>query len=215
MMQQLALLSSYIPWLILAASIIGLGVIIDRLLTLYWSCRLLSDQQTEELLESLEAGSQDTLHSYTDQEQFPAAATAARLLQQGVSESRAEKIGSARIAHFDKRMSTLNVIATTAPLLGLLGTVTGMIKSFQAFAASETAGSQLMGGVDEALLTTALGLSVALPAMISHNYFTRRIHSLTAQTNLLLGAVLRSQCTTASEDAVTGSMDSAPKQKNT
>tara|TARA_B100000446_G_scaffold61006_2_gene57439 strand:- start:19159 stop:19803 length:645 start_codon:yes stop_codon:yes gene_type:complete len=71
----------------------------------------------------------------------------------------------------------LEVIATVAPLIGLLGTVTGMIEAFQAM---EAAGKQvdpsvLSGGIWQALLTTAIGLIVAIPASLLHSWFERKL----------------------------------------
>lgn len=86
----------------------------------------------------------------------------------------------------------LEAIAALAPLLGLLGTVLGMI---DAFAALEAAGSQvdpaiLSGGIWEALLTTAVGLGVAIPATAALNWFDRRIERHEHAMEQLLGAVL-------------------------
>lgn len=74
-------------------------------------------------------------------------------------------------------LRVLEVIATLSPLLGLLGTVLGMITAFQAL---ESAGNRvdpaiLSGGIWEALLTTAVGLSVAIPTVVALNWFERRI----------------------------------------
>ena len=85
----------------------------------------------------------------------------------------------------------LEAIATLSPLLGLLGTVLGMIA---AFAALEAAGSQvdpaiLSGGIWEALLTTAVGLAVAIPATAALNWFDRRIERYEHEMEQLLGAV--------------------------
>ena len=75
----------------------------------------------------------------------------------------------------ERFLTVLRTIATIAPLLGLLGTVAGMIKVFQTLSAMGfTQGSDLSGGISEALVTTAAGMSVAIPTIILHNYFERR-----------------------------------------
>jgi biopolymer transport protein ExbB len=73
-----------------------------------------------------------------------------------------------------------NGVATISPLLGLLGTVFGLIRSFNAVAAAGAMGRPdlLAGGFGEALITTAMGLLVAIPAMILHSYFTSRVDRL-------------------------------------
>ena len=65
----------------------------------------------------------------------------------------------------------LNVFATIGPMLGLLGTVTGMIQSFDMLAAGKSEPSDLAGGIGEAMITTAGGLFVGIPAMFCYFYF--------------------------------------------
>lgn len=80
------------------------------------------------------------------------------------------------LAGLEKRLNYLVLIASVSPLLGMTGTVTGMIKSFDKMAAS--AGLEpgaVAGGISEALLTTATGLIVAIPAIIAYNLFTKKI----------------------------------------
>lgn len=76
-------------------------------------------------------------------------------------------------------LSTLGTIAAVTPLLGLLGTVIGMIKVFSEIMVQGTGNaSVLAGGISEALITTASGLAVAIPALIMHRFFERRIRSI-------------------------------------
>lgn len=70
----------------------------------------------------------------------------------------------------------LSVVAHTTPLIGLLGTVTGMIKAFQAVSLHGTGdASVLASGISQALLTTAGGLFVAIPSIILYNYFNKKL----------------------------------------
>lgn len=80
-----------------------------------------------------------------------------------------------------------NGIATVSPLLGLLGTVLGMIEAFNAIAASDAMGKpeKLAEGISQALLTTAGGLSVAIPAFIVYMYFTSRVDRLIIEIDSL------------------------------
>jgi biopolymer transport protein ExbB len=79
-----------------------------------------------------------------------------------------------------KYLRLLNGISTVSPLLGLLGTVFGMIAAFNEIASADAMGRPelLAGGIGEALLTTAAGLCVAIPAMIAHLYFAGRVDRL-------------------------------------
>ncbi|MBE8717442.1 MotA/TolQ/ExbB proton channel family protein [Cellvibrio polysaccharolyticus] len=84
------------------------------------------------------------------------------------------------IHQLEKYVGLLGTIAAIAPLLGLLGTVFGMIKVFSAIMLEGGSGNTaaLAGGISEALITTAAGLGVAIPAMIFHRFFLRRIDSI-------------------------------------
>lgn len=75
----------------------------------------------------------------------------------------------------ERFLTILRTIATIAPLLGLLGTVAGMIKVFQTLnVAGMSQAHNLSGGISEALITTAAGMSVAIPTIVLHSYFERR-----------------------------------------
>ena len=86
------------------------------------------------------------------------------------------------IHSLERFLAVLGTIANIAPLLGLLGTVLGMIQVFADIMLLGTGNaSQLAGGISQALVTTAAGLTVAIPAMVSHRYFERRVDSLVVQ----------------------------------
>lgn len=82
----------------------------------------------------------------------------------------------------EKRLGTLVLISSIAPLLGMCGTVTGMINSFSVMA--EAAGldpGAVAGGISEALITTAAGLIIAIPGVVAYNMFQRRIEDWNTQ----------------------------------
>ena len=83
----------------------------------------------------------------------------------------------------DKNLRGLAVIGNIAPLLGLLGTVTGMIRAFMKIQrlGGIVDASVLAGGIWEALITTAAGLSVAIPTLVAYHYFEGRIDNIASQ----------------------------------
>lgn len=86
------------------------------------------------------------------------------------------------IPRLERFLSTLGVLAAIAPLLGLLGTVAGMIETFHIITYFGTGDPRMMsGGISQALVTTMLGLSVAIPLMLCHTLLTRRVDMITAQ----------------------------------
>jgi len=83
------------------------------------------------------------------------------------------------IHDLERYLSSLGSIAAITPLLGLLGTVIGMIKVFTEIMVQGTGNvGVLAGGISEALITTAAGLSIAIPSLVMHRYFQRRIDTL-------------------------------------
>jgi biopolymer transport protein ExbB len=87
-----------------------------------------------------------------------------------------EETGRHVVHEMEKYLNMLGTIASISPLLGLLGTVIGMIKVFTVITAQGVGNpAVLAGGISEALITTAAGLSVAIPSLMAYRYFRRRI----------------------------------------
>ncbi|EDO25635.1 predicted protein [Nematostella vectensis] len=93
-----------------------------------------------------------------------------------------QETASQVIHEMERFLTALGTIAAITPLLGLLGTVIGMIKVFTEIMAQGTGNaSVLAGGISEALITTAAGLAVAIPTLIFHRHFQRKIDSLVVE----------------------------------
>lgn len=91
-------------------------------------------------------------------------------------EEKAREIALNQIPLLERNMWLLSIVAHATPLIGLLGTVTGMIKAFQSVAIYGTGNPKVLAtGISEALFTTAGGLFVAIPALIFYNYFNKKI----------------------------------------
>lgn len=111
-----------------------------------------------------------------------------RILAAGLSNSRHGRDvmrdsiveAASQVVHeMERYLGALGTIAAIAPLLGLLGTVLGMIKVFTAIMLEGSGNAGVLaGGISEALITTAAGLCVAIPAMMLHRFFTRRVDTL-------------------------------------
>jgi len=90
-----------------------------------------------------------------------------------------EEVGSREAAPLERYLGLLGTIATLSPLLGLLGTVLGMIQAFNVIAAQGVGTpATLGGGISQALITTAAGLSVAIPTLLLHKYLASRADRL-------------------------------------
>ena len=98
--------------------------------------------------------------------------------QEHIEEIMHEQIMS-QIPYLEKNLSILSVAAAAAPLLGLFGTVTGMIHTFDMVAVFGTGKVNLLsGGISEALVTTEYGLVIAIPALLVHAYLARRVKTI-------------------------------------
>ncbi|MDH5717041.1 MAG: MotA/TolQ/ExbB proton channel family protein [Spirochaetia bacterium] len=183
----------FIPVIILIVSVLALTIILERGWTLLKKFDLINTEKERELVLYLRNKDYDTAASFCRSQIHPAYKVALAMIEARNSEIDIKAISDEEILNqlnmMEKYLPTLGTISTIAPLLGLLGTVTGMIKSFRAFEDTGSRSAQLMGGIDEALITTALGLIVAIPALIMYNYYIRRVNTLTEETNILVQMV--------------------------
>lgn len=156
-------------------SIISLAVTIERLL--YWR-RISSKQPVEQMLASVEQGKLTEALSDGQESPLPAARVlAAGLAHRNPSYSKAMEVAAqGEMPILKRRLVVLDTIITLAPLLGLLGTITGMISSFGIMSdAGLGQPHAVTGGVAEALIATATGLLIAILTLIPYNYFTSRV----------------------------------------
>ncbi|MEX2489958.1 MAG: MotA/TolQ/ExbB proton channel family protein [Pseudomonadales bacterium] len=90
-----------------------------------------------------------------------------------------EEVAGQVVHELERYLNTLGTVAAITPLLGLLGTVIGMIKVFSAIQLEGTGNAGVLaGGISEALITTAAGLTVAIPSLFFHRFFQRRVDEL-------------------------------------
>ncbi len=93
-----------------------------------------------------------------------------------------EEAGRHVVHEFERYLNALGTIAATTPLLGLLGTVIGMIKVFAAITVAGVGDPQILaGGISEALITTAAGLSVGIPSLMFQRYFRGQVRELSVE----------------------------------
>lgn len=100
--------------------------------------------------------------------------------------------GRQEVRTLEKGLGIIETVASIAPLLGLLGTVTGMIKVFTVISEKGLGQTQdLSGGISEALITTVFGLSIGIPALIFYNYFTDKAENLIMDIEKFTSQLLR------------------------
>lgn len=168
---------------ILACSLAAATLIIERLLALR-RARVLPGQLIVILHRWTEQGAvnpaeMDTLPLHSPLGRIVAAGLAHRHRNRTLLRERIEDVGRHVVHELERFLSTLGTIASISPLLGLLGTVTGMIKVFEVVAVQGNSNFSLLStGIAEALVTTAAGLTVAIPSLLFYRYFQRRIDEL-------------------------------------
>jgi len=168
---------------ILACSLAAATLIVERLLALR-RARVLPEQLVAILRRWVELGAvhladMDVLPLGSPLGRIVAAGLANRHRSRDILRERIEDIGRHVVHELERFLNTLGTIATISPLLGLLGTVTGMIKVFEVVAAQGNSNFSLLStGIAEALVTTAAGLTVAIPSLLFYRYFQRRIDEL-------------------------------------
>jgi len=166
---------------LLACSLIGLVFIIERAWSLYRA-----KINTQEFLDRVRTAllkRRNVKEAVTICEEYGgpiANIMKAGLLKYGRPQEEIERTIEAASAHelsrLERGLSVIATVANIAPLLGFLGTVSGMINSFDALARAGLSNPGLVAkGISEALITTATGLAVAIPMLVAYNYFTSRV----------------------------------------
>ena len=179
-MLELLVAGGWVMWPIMACSAIALAIIIER----FWTLRrravippgLGQEVRDWAATHTLDDGHIETLRRNSPLGELLAAALSMRHRPREVVKERVEDVGRHVVHQLERFLNTLGTIAGVSPLLGLLGTVFGMIRMFLGmleFGVGDA--NQLAGGIGEALITTAAGLCVAIPSLMFHRYFRGRV----------------------------------------
>ncbi len=167
-------------WPILILSAVGFGFILERFI-FFAMARLGSKEFVDKLDHCIASQDHASIEKFCDDNNNKVA----KIILKGLSlknlgYERVEKTltisASVEVAMLERGLSVISAIANIVPMLGFLGTVTGMITAFDAIAAADQVSAKIVaGGIKEALLTTAFGLIAAIPILLFYNYFVNRI----------------------------------------
>jgi biopolymer transport protein ExbB len=180
-----------IMWPILIVSIIGVTVVLERIF--WWAGRWFrrDPKRIEKVFTAIEVGDVAEASRLSRDSRDPVL----RMMWNGLNHQHASLQGALQVAagieikRAGRFLVVMDTLVTLAPLLGLLGTITGLIRSFSFLGNEELAVQAVTGGIAEALIATACGLGIAIFALIPFNFFTSRVSNLefelqTAATNL-------------------------------
>ncbi len=168
---------------IILCAIIAMGIILERFWTLQQK-RVIPEDLTSKVWgwvkkDQLDQGQIQTLYQGSALGQILAAGLINRDYERAVMKDSIEETGRHVVHELQRYLDTLGTVAAISPLLGLLGTVIGMVKVFAAITTHGVGNpTVLAGGIAEALITTAAGLTVAIPALIGYRFYSSRVDTL-------------------------------------
>jgi biopolymer transport protein ExbB/TolQ len=204
--------ATWVMYLMIAMSVVSISAMVER--WIYFLKRRMDPEDLQEgLLKHLEAGDQQAARKFVDASRprslgAEALAPALAYLDAGV-EAVSDAIDGKLIKlrqDMERGSVLLGTLGNNAPFVGLLGTVIGVIIAFQQLGNSQSASamSNVMGGIAEALVSTGVGLFVALPAVVAYNIIQKKINDVESNVlsiNKYLSAFLKSNGKQASHGA--------------
>jgi biopolymer transport protein ExbB len=189
-------------WLLIALSVVSVAVMLERA-WFYWSLRDDLTRLASDLRELLRGNDLEAARKKMEASpSAEAAVVVAGLLEADRGERAADEAMQGALAlqrmRLERRLAYLGTLGNNAPFIGLFGTVIGVVQAFAALgrqdataaAATGTAPQEVMAAIAEALVATAVGLAVAIPAVATYNFFQRRIKSILGNTEALSKVLL-------------------------
>ncbi|GAB1431525.1 MotA/TolQ/ExbB proton channel family protein [Spirochaetota bacterium] len=181
-MLDLIVKGGFVLWLIMAMSLAGLAIIIERILY-FRSIKTDEDRLFQRIKGAVEKGHYDEALAICDNSESPISALIKvgleyRSYPENVQKEILKDAAAQEVPRLERNISALGTIAHIAPLLGLLGTVTGTMKAFGVLGRFGAVAdpSILARGISEALITTAGGIIVAVPAVIAYNLLVNKVN---------------------------------------
>lgn len=177
-------------------SILSCTVIVDRIIALRRTMMGNCDAFLLNVMDILTRQGPERVIEFCRRDARPLSRVIAKIIERrGTDRDTLEKVAryslQAEINDLESYVPILGTIASTAPFVGLFGTVIGIIKAFHSIAADVGGGPQVVAiGIAEALITTAFGLFVAIPATMSYNYFVRHIQKVAQDIDLTTFSVV-------------------------
>lgn len=188
--------AAWIMWLLIVLSVLSIALMLERAFVLRRKSRGI-DELGDLIISELKRGEYSKVLLRLEMMQSAPAQIALQALRsrgRGI-DAMAEAAKGAR-AHqrsaLEERLGFLGTLGSNAPFIGLLGTVIGIIKAFHDLALSNAGGGPrvVMAGISEALVATAMGLFVAIPAVLAFNHFQRRTRALLSSGDELMHRIL-------------------------
>jgi biopolymer transport protein ExbB len=185
--------ASWVMWLLIALSVVAIAVVIERAV-LFFSSRDDITRLRDDLRQLLDRGQLEAARKKLEESpSFEARVAAAGLAASGAESAEARMQGETELmkVSLEKNLSLLGTLGNNAPFVGLLGTVIGIVRAFRELEnSSAQVSAGLMAEVGEALVATAIGLLVALPAVAFFNFYQRVIRTRVSRAGALSHEIL-------------------------
>jgi biopolymer transport protein ExbB len=175
----------FVMWFLLICAVVGIGLILERLFSLFIKARLNPRTFLEKLTSIIDSQGLDAGITLCDQAAAPVAKILRAVLEKAekgkdTMEEMVARSAAIELAFLDRGMALLGGLTTVAPFLGFLGTVMGMITAFAAIAlAGEVEPTIVASGISTALITTKWGLIIATPLAIIHILLSSKVDGYT------------------------------------
>lgn len=187
--------SEWVLWLLVGLSVVSVAVMVERALFLA-SMRVDFDALVKELVSFLKDGDVAGARRVLAGQRSSEARVAAAGLEQAArgADSIAEAMAATKSRmrlEMERNLGVLGTLGNNAPFIGLFGTVLGIIKAFADLSRNQSGGAgAVMSGISEALVATAVGLMVAIPAVIAFNFFQGRLRKVLGRVDTMAHLIL-------------------------
>jgi biopolymer transport protein ExbB len=197
--------AQWVMWLLIGLSVISVAIMLERG-WFYWSLRDDLTRLASDLRDLLHRGDVDGARKKMEASpSAEAAVVVAGLLESDRGSGAAEEAMRGAVAlqrmRLERRLAYLGTLGNNAPFIGLFGTVIGVVQAFAALGRQDTATAaaeaaagmapqEVMAAIAEALVATAVGLAVAIPAVATYNFFMRQMKSILSNTEVLTRVLL-------------------------
>ena len=196
--------TEWVMILLILLSVASIAVMFERALFFRRKGRALQalDERLFPLIEASDVQGISNIVKDADLPALRAAAGAPRNTEPAVLEKRVLSALSRERLYLERRLAFLGTLGNNAPFIGLLGTVIGIIRAFNDLSLEQMKGtSAVMAGISEALVATAIGLFVAIPAVIAFNFFQRQVDRSLSTTEALAQGIIAVHCGHAAKDS--------------
>lgn len=185
-----------VMWPLFICSVLAVAIIVERLINLKAS-KVVPDDEVDHLRSLIDGGLLEQAEDYCERRPGPLTNIVAAALEarhespEGIRQV-VEDQGRQEIPRLQKYLGVLGTVASVSPLLGLLGTVLGMIEVFRVVSSQGIGQAEsLAGGISQAMITTATGLTIAIPALVAYNAFSDKANALILEMERLALAFIK------------------------